>query len=416
MGGGRTVVCCLSNVAVDQLLCKVLDVIEKDDAHIKPGNICRAGMTLHSRIINTDYLFPNDEITDGLRDSIKQNLERLKVLKERKHYNSEDAISLKAKNNELRENLKAHTEYLINSSRIVFSTISNFVISGNLNNSYFDNLIVDEASMLAMPSLIALGSKISKRLIMVGDFQQLSPIAIVKDYNLTDSVFDIAGINLDNTTHPGLHQLLHQRRSNKKIVELINRTFYEGKLIPTTTGTNDIINSKPFNGKVISLKQVEDGAVRFTKGGTRQNKAFAEAIIDVLDEFYEDKNADFSIGIIAPYKGQTSLIRALVFEQEYSEKFMGRIKIGTIHAFQGSECDVIIFDMVDCAKLESGKRCSIGQLYSGKDGERLVNVAVSRAKHKLIVVCDPTYIRNITGNKLTEKTYRFFKSLCRYVK
>lgn len=414
LGEDRTAVCCLSNVAVDQLLCKVLDIIDKEQRNIAPGNIYRAGRTLDSRILDTDYLFPTDDITDNLRNRIKKNSEKLKRYKDQKCDMTEKAIALKAENKELRENLKERTDFLVKSSRVVFSTISNFVLSNNLYESKFDNLIVDEASMLSMPSLIALGSKISKRLILVGDFQQLSPIAIVKDEFLTDSVFEMAGVNIGQTNHPGLHQLLNQRRSNERIVNLFNNIFYNGKLVPTVSGLNDIINSEPYKGKVIVMKKISDGAVRFTKGGTRQNKPFAEGVMELMDDFYKEKHADYSIGVITPYKGQMALIKALIFERNYSEAFNKRVKVGTIYTFQGSECDVIIYDMVDCERLENGKTSRIGKIYAGSGGERLLNVAVSRAKHKLILVCDPTYIRNIPGNTVTDKTRKVFSLLSMY--
>ena len=249
---------------------------------------------------------------------------------------------------------------------------------------------------------------------MVGDFQQLSPIAIVKDEYLTDSVFEMTGIDIGHTSHPGLHQLLNQRRSNEKIVDLINRTFYNDKLVPTISGINDIIDSEPFKGKIIAMKKVTDGAVRFTKGGTRQNKPFAEGVMDLLDDFYKDKHAQYSIGVITPYKGQVALIKALKFERGYPEDFNKRVKIGTIHTFQGSECDVIIYDMVDCDRLENGRTSRIGKIYAGNAGERLLNVAVSRARHKLIMVCDPSYIRSIPGNTITDKTRKIFDKLSRY--
>ena len=173
-------------------------------------------------------------------------------------------------------------------------------------------------------------------------------------------------------------------------------------------------HSKPFPGKIIALKRVTDGAVRYTKGGTRQNKVFAENVISILDTLSENKNADFTIGVITPYKGQVSLLRALKKEREYDDHFDSRVKIGTVHTFQGSECDIIIFDMVDCPKLESGRENRIGRLYSGNEGERLLNVAVSRAKHKLIVVCDPEYIKNIPGNKITPNTQSLFYKLSKY--
>ena len=415
LGEDRTAVCCLSNVAVDQLLCKVLDIIDGNRKVLRPGNIYRAGRTMDSRIISADYLFPNDEVTTELRSRIKRNLEKIQKFKDRKREMSEEAIALKAENKDLREELKERTEFLVKSSRVVFSTISNFVLSKNLYESDFDNLIVDEASMLAMPSLIALGHKISKRLIMVGDFQQLSPIAITPDRDLKDSVFEMAGIDIKNTDHPALHQLLHQRRSNEKIVNVINGTFYNNKLIATITEEeNNIINSAPYEGRIIALRKVVNGAVRFTKGGTRQNKAFAESIIQLLDEFNKDKSASYSIGVITPYKGQVALIKALKHERKFSEDFEKRIKIGTIHTFQGSECDVIIYDMVDCATMESGRSSRIGKIYAATEGERLLNVAVSRARHKLIVVCDPEYLCNIPGDTITYKTRSIFDKLGRY--
>lgn len=414
LGEERTVVCCLSNVAVDQLLCKLLDILDPEGVDIKPGNIYRAGRSMDSRVIGTDYLFPKDEITQQLREAIKQNQEKIKRLKELKLEKSEKSILLKAENKELREKLREHTEFLVKSSRLVFSTISNFVLSTTLYESKFDNLIVDEASMMAMPSLLALGHNISKRLILVGDFQQLSPISIVKDDLLQDSVFEMSGVNISNTNHPALKQLLSQRRSHKKIVDLINKTFYQGKLIPAANPNDEIIYSEPYPGRIIALKKVSDGAVRYTKGGSRQNKVFAENIIDILDELSQDKDAVFSIGIITPYKGQVSLLRALKYERKYDEKFDNRIKIGTIHTFQGSECDIIIFDMVDCFDMENGRPNRIGRLYSGNAGERLLNVAVSRARHKLIVVCDPEYIKNIPGNTLTTNSRSLFNKLSKF--
>ena len=412
LGEDRTVVCCLSNVAVDQLLCKLLDII--DDEKIEPGNIYRAGRSIDSRIIATDYLFPNDERTRDLRSKIKQNQVKLFELKERKQEKSEEAIVLKAENKELREALKEHTEFLVKSSRLVFSTISNFILNTNLYENHFDNLIVDEASMMAMPSLMALGHNITKRLILVGDFQQLPPISIVKDELLMDSVFEMSGVDIRNTEHPALAQLLSQRRSNKKIVDLINNTFYQGKLIPAAEEKEEIISAEPFPGRVIALKKVKDGAVRYTRGGTRQNVAFAENVIDILDKLYRDKGADYTIGIITPYRGQVSLLRALKYERKYDDAFDRRIKIGTVHTFQGSECDIIIFDMVDCAVMENGKQNRIGRLYSGNAGERLLNVAVSRARHKLIVVCDPDYIKNTPGNTITPNTQSLFYKLSKY--
>lgn len=412
IGEDRTVVCCLSNVAVDQLANKVIDIVEDEGLKMKPGEFYRAGRSMDERILATDYLFPNDKETNRLRNEIKKNKEKILLLKLKRQEFSEAGIVLKAANKELYDQLKERTDFLVRKSKVVFSTISHFILNTNLHSSQFDNLIVDEASMLSFPNLVALASRVTKRIILVGDFQQLSPIAIIPNELLKDSVFKMCGINMQNTNHPALHMLLNQRRSHEKIVEMINGTFYENRLIATIHDRSVIARTGPFPKCIVALKDVKDGYVRFTKGGTRQNPRNGEAIIELLDNYlWADllEEDTFSIGIITPYRGQVSLIRALITEEEYPENFTDRIKVGTVHTFQGSECDVIIFDTVDCSSIEGKSRANIGKIYTGDDGEHLLNVAISRARHKLIIVGEADYMKSIPGNQLKNSTIKIFR-------
>ena len=275
----------------------------------------------------------------------------------------------------------------------------------------FDNLIVDEASMLAQPQLIALARHVTKRIILVGDFQQLSPITVAGVPILKDNVFKLCGIDIDHTDHPALHQLLNQRRSNPKLVDIINHSFYADRLNAENSKYNPIVASPPFSGCVIGMCSVDDGAVRFTKGGTRQNTVNAEVVINLLDLYSQDEGEIFSIGVITPYTGQVALLKARFIEKGYDFAFQDRVKIGTVHTFQGSECDVIIFDMVDCSKFEKGQDAYFGKIYAGEQGEQLLNVAISRARHKLIVVCDPNYLNVCPGGVISDKSKAIFHSL-----
>ena len=67
--------------------------------------------------------------------------------------------------------------------------------------------------------------------------------------------------------------------------------------------------------------------------------------------------------------------------------------------------------MVDCSKFEKGKKAYFGKIYANEQGEQLLNVAISRAKHKLIVVCDPNYIKICPGGVISDKTKTIFNSL-----
>ena len=409
----RTAVCCISNVAVDQLLNKVVDVLEKEKLSVRPGNFYRAGHSTDERILATDFLFPEDDRTRMLRANIKElknelsDLVRIKASKER-------IIEKKALIKDTRIKLQDHTNHLVSSSRVVFSTVSNFVGSERINQAQFDNLIVDEASMLAMPQLLAIANKVAKRIILVGDFQQLSPIALAPHRRLRQNVFAMCGISIDDTEHPALHQLLNQRRSYTDIVKLINQPFYRNRLVSKVTDVDKCANVGPLAGRSISQIKVPNGAVRFTRGGTRQNKQNAEYVVSLLDKYYAAGDYSFTIGVITPYKGQASLLRALVHERNYPAAFVQNIKIGTVHTFQGSECDVIIFDVVDTTVKEDGGSVSVGKIYSGQEGEQLVNVAVSRARHKLIVVGDTQHFLFATGNAMESKTLNILNKLGNY--
>lgn len=411
MEGERTAVCCLSNVAVDQLLNKVVDIIEVQEPEMPRGEFYRAGRTQDERLIATDFLFPDDDKSRELRTRIKlANIKIEKYKNSNKQY-SDEAIKIKAKLKDAREQLKEHTDYLISKVRVVFSTIANFVINSRLKDGVFDNLIVDEASMLAQPQLIALARNVTKRIILVGDFQQLSPITTAGVPILRDNVFKLCGIDIAHTDHPALHQLLNQRRSNPKLVEIINHSFYADRLKAENSKYNPIVARSPYSDCVIGMYSVADGAVRFTRGGTRQNTANADAVMKILDLYSKDEEAIFSIGVITPYTGQVSLLKARFIEKAYYMDFQERVKIGTVHTFQGSECDVIIFDMVDCSKFEKGQKTYFGKIYAGEQGEQLLNVAISRAKHKLIVVCDPDYLSSCPGGVISDKSIRIFNSL-----
>jgi hypothetical protein len=407
----RTAVCCLSNVAVDQILTKVVKIISVEEPEMKRGEFYRAGRTQDEKLLNTEFLFPDDETSSMIRLKIILYNKKLEGYRTSNQQYSDEAIEIKAKLKDAREKLKEHTDYLISRVKVVFSTISNFVINTRLKDSAFDNLIVDEASMLAMPQLIALARNVTKRIILVGDFQQLSPITIAGIPVLKNNVFKLCGIDINHTNHPALHPLLNQRRSNPKLVEIINQPFYGGNLKADNPRYNSIVARPPYSECVVGMYCITDGVVRFTRGGTRQNVANSEADMHLLDLYSEHEEDEFSIGLITPYTGQVSLLKKLFSERKYNTDFQDRVRIGTVHTFQGSESDVIIFDMVDCSKFEKGKKPYFGKIFSGEQGEQLLNVAISRARHKLIVVCDPDYLKTSPGGSITDRSMSIFNTL-----
>jgi superfamily I DNA and/or RNA helicase len=99
------------------------------------------------------------------------------------------------------------------------------------------------------------------------------------------------------------------------------------------------------------------------------------------------------VGVIAPYRAEVTHIRRLLRDRSLPKEQARRLRLGTVHAFQGSEADVILWDLVET------RQHKIGRLYHKDAGDRLANVAISRAKGKLVLIGDPDAFFLAPGNE-----------------
>jgi hypothetical protein len=107
-----------------------------------------------------------------------------------------------------------------------------------------------------------------------------------------------------------------------------------------------------------------------------------------------------SIGVVAPYRDQARLLRLLV----RAAGVQHAVHTGTIHRFQGGERDAIILDLVDAAPLPPGV------LFRSDDGLRLLNVAITRARGKLVCLSDGTYLKRSSPST---PAWAILSNLCR---
>jgi superfamily I DNA and/or RNA helicase len=406
----KTMVVCIANVAVDAITKKVIELIQEQKLYIAQGEILRIGYTKEQKLLKTEYLFPDNITTKLIRERILEIDSKLQNTKK-----GQD-LDLKKERQNLRDILKDEVNTLIKNSIITFSTASKFFVDNILNNKDFDNLIIDEASMVSIPHFLALGLKIKKRIIIAGDFRQLGPVVLSQSEAskkwLHRDIFEFSGINSKNSVieHNALKQLLIQRRSHELICNLINKPFYQGKLKSKSIYTNDkIVHVEPFKDQIVVYKALKIGnRVEFTKKGSRFNRHSALEVLNIIDN-YATYDMNNSIGIITPYRGQVKLLQELINERKYSNKFKDNLKVGTIHSFQGSECDLIIWDTVDSIDE------NIGKLFRFEMGKRLVNVALSRAKYKLIVCGDlDVFIQGKGYNNIDGSLNNIFRTIKNY--
>ena len=104
--------------------------------------------------------------------------------------------------------------------------------------------------------------------------------------------------------------------------------------------------------------------------------------------------------MIAPYRAQADLIDRLISSIGKSPKF--EIQVGTIHGFQGDECDVIIALFNPPYPITTHKEMFLNKL-------NIVNVSISRARDYLIVLMPDDNTENVTNLTLIKKV----ESLCK---
>lgn len=250
--------------------------------------------------------------------------------------------------------------------------------------------IIDEASQALEPASWIPISK-SRKVIMAGDHKQLPPT--VKSYEaekqgLAISLFEkcIEKLNVDI-------MLTEQYRMNEAIMQFSSEQFYKGNLEANEHVATHSLDLQ--DAPVIEFVDTagcgfdeEHEKTRSKHVGSLFN--FHEA--DILwKHFYELMQAlqeaekpieNYSIGLISPYKGQVEHLKKQLTDFPFPQQ---NISINTVDGFQGQERDIVYISLV-----RSNDRNDIGFL---KDYRRM-NVALTRARKKLVIVGDSATIGN----------------------
>ncbi|MCI0637996.1 MAG: DUF4011 domain-containing protein [Gemmataceae bacterium] len=257
---------------------------------------------------------------------------------------------------------------------------------------HFDVVVFDEASQIVPEDAVGAIYR-GRQVVIAGDNRQLPPTTFFQQ--LADEGDDEADEELapyesilDTGLAAGLPQRLlrwHYRSRHEHLIAFSNERFYEGKLITFPAA----VRTSPELG--VYFHHVPDGV--YDRGGKRDNPREAQVVADlVLDHFR--KHPDKTLGVIAFSYPQMDAIedelerrlrRHPDLEKFFGEDRMEGFFIKNLETVQGDERDVI-FLSVGYGKDASGKLVlNFGPL-NRESGARRLNVAVTRARKKLIVI------------------------------
>ena len=250
----------------------------------------------------------------------------------------------------------------------------------------FDLVIFDEASQ--MPTCEAVGTIArGNNIIVVGDPKQLPPTNF-----FNSNTFDEENAHLEDLesilddclalTLPSKHLRWHYRSRHESLIAFSNRKYYDNKL--HTFPSPDDLQTK------IDYQHVEG---EYDRGGSRQNKAEAQAIINEIKERLSDPQlSKLSIGVVTFNSNQQSLLEDMLNEMFITNPHLEKIAmesnepifIKNLENVQGDERDIILFS-IGYGQDKNGKiTLNFGPL-NRDGGWRRLNVAVSRARYGMKV-------------------------------
>jgi len=402
----QVLVCAPTNTAVD-LLCEKM--LEQGIRVLRIGHPARVSedllaTTIDGKIINSTYykdirsLRKNAEEYFKMASKYKRTFGREEA-EQRTLYYTEAKNCIKEANL-----LEDHIidEELLNAEVIACTPV--VASSRFLKHKKFNTLFFDEASQ-ALEPMTWIPLLKCNRVIFAGDHFQLPPVVKSKEAEKGGLKITLLERCMKKKNNSIL--LNTQYRMHNAIMGFSNKLFYNNELLADITVKETSLHSDDTNDLLYKpIDFIDTAGCGFDEKQNEEtlslnNLQETEIIwkhLQLLAEAYKNTGnriRDLSIGIIAPYKSQIETLQTQLHETILDEELKKCISIKTIDGFQGEERDIIYISFV-----RSNTQGEIGFL----SDTRRTNVALTRARKKLVMV----------GDSATLANHPFYKELIDY--
>ncbi|MCI5745871.1 MAG: AAA domain-containing protein [Erysipelotrichaceae bacterium] len=321
-----------------------------------------------------------------------ETIKKIKSISQEKNKKLYDII-IDVDDTNIDNKIKDFKKYLSDDENLKrFISIFPVIITTNLSCTYlgscgkiFDIAMMDEAGQCNVANALIPIAKANK-LMLFGDPQQLKPVILLDEnvnkklrrkYHVPDEYDYIE--NSIYTTYTKVDTISHETllrthyRCHDKIIDFSNKKYYNNKLILKS-------NSKETHPLVFYNTALEDKQKTNKKN---ISEVEAKAIIRYIKSHKDEK-----IGIITPFVHQRQCIESYLKKEEITD-----VSIGTVHSFQGDQKDVIIFSS---AISNNTQKSTYNWL---KNNKELINVAISRAKNKFILLGNKNKVNEFSSSK-----------------
>ena len=258
--------------------------------------------------------------------------------------------------------------------------------------SQFDLVIFDEASQISVWDAVGVIAR-GKQVVVVGDPKQLPPTNFFNKSSDSDEggagdddrVEDLESI-LDECLAAGMNKLSlkwHYRSRHESLITFSNHRYYANSLITFPSPVTDDL--------AVKFQRVTG---IYDRGGSRTNRAEAEAIVDGIEAHYLDpKKRDLTLGVVTFNQTQQALIDTLLdarrrinpdLDRAIAAQVREKLFVKNLENVQGDERDIIFFSITYGPDASGKTTMNFGPL-NGEGGHRRLNVAISRAREGVVI-------------------------------
>lgn len=397
----QKILCCApSNIAVDNLV-ERLARTEQGYGRVKMIRLGHPARLLESiqEYSLDSVMSKNDQYK--LAADIKSDMDKtLKQLRKTSQRSEREGLKreMKTLRKELYDREGRAIKEVLNSADCILATLTTAGWDGPLKHikeNHFDMIIIDECSQALEAACWIPIMQGARKLLLAGDHLQLPPTIISKeaaskglDLTLMKRLIDTYG---DKCTK----MLTTQYRMNDLINDWISDRLYESKLKPHSSVAKHLLCDMPGvernENTTAALVLIDTHGCDMTEmvardenstSGDEESKANdgeANIVCRHVSELVKSGLKQEQIAVITPYNLQMELIKAKL------GSVYPLVEVKSVDGFQGREKEAIVLSLV-----RSNSRGEVGFLAD----QRRINVAITRARRHLCVVCDSQTCKN----------------------
>lgn len=381
--GTRMLVCSASNIAVDNLVERVV-ASDRKARLVRVGHPARLlpsvlDASLEAQVLRSD----NSALAGDVAKERKDLGCRLLKLGPRERKEAREIKGeLRRLAKEERQRQQAAVEEVLGRSQVMCTTLAG-ALSKQLMKEQFDLVIIDEAAQALEAACWGALLK-GKRCVLAGDHLQLPPTVMSEEANkaglgrtLFERVHDLYGEGV-------ARMLTVQYRMNSRIMQWASDELYGGKLMAHPSVADHVLPpAGAADGEAHpALLLVDTAGCDMPEQGdendSKWNDGEASVVMALVRRLLREGVRATDIGVITPYRGQVSRLRELRAADD-APAGSADVEISTVDGFQGREKEAIVISMV-----RSNDDGVVGFLADN----RRMNVAVTRARRHCAVVCD----------------------------